>query len=376
MELEIQKRLRADGLEATVARLDLKVSVDPWGLTQLNYKVTSPKTREVCECRGLILDPANDWRVVAYPFYRFFNDGEGAVGAVEPVNLATAQLQEKLDGSLIILYWHPYLKQWTVATRGRGLADGQVGDNQNLTFASLFWSAMPKKHHELCDGVIDHESCFMLELVSPANRVVTLYQETAVYLIGGRWLISGNEMAQQELDMEATLLGIRRPRTFGFTTRDDIAFLIGGLSAIEEGYVVVDYSKLSDHGGFARMKVKNPRYLALAHLVGAGTELSFVKKIVRLVMADALDELVVYFPEYEKPAKDIRDRLTRLAKDIDDTYYAIENLKEKRKVFAAQALTTRFSGALFNLADGRYASGWDYLMSLREEQVVQLLEVP
>lgn len=367
MELEIQKRLRVDGLDATVARLDLKVSVDAYGLTQLNYKVTSPKTRETSECRGLILDPSDDWRVVAYPFYRFFNDGEGYA---EHVDLATAQLQEKIDGSLIILYWHPYLKQWTAATRGRGLADGRVGDNQSLTFARLFWSAMPL--HEF--DSIDREACYMFELVSPANRVVTLYQETAVYLIGGRWMESGYELQPKTLDWQAEFFGIRRPRTFGFTSREDIAGLIGGLSATEEGYVVVDYSKLCDHGGFPRIKVKNPRYLALAHLVGAGTELSFVKKIIRLVMADALDELVAYFPEYEKPARDIRAKLDKLAKNIDNTYHAIENLKDNRKVFAAQALTTPFSGALFNLADGKYTSGWDYLMGMREEQVVQLLE--
>lgn len=56
----------------------------------------------VQECRGLILDEAEGWRVVCMPYKKFFNFGEDCCADID---WSTAKVQEKLDGSLISLYW-------------------------------------------------------------------------------------------------------------------------------------------------------------------------------------------------------------------------------------------------------------------------------
>jgi len=46
-------------------------------LVHLSYnQIESPMGERVCqECRGLILDEADSWRVVSCPFFKFFNYG-------------------------------------------------------------------------------------------------------------------------------------------------------------------------------------------------------------------------------------------------------------------------------------------------------------
>src|SRR5271170_7082534 len=71
-------------------------------LVHLKYsQIDSPMNEPIVrECRGLIVDQADDWRIVAAPYRKFFNHGE--VHAA-PIDWPTARVYEKLDGSLMYL---------------------------------------------------------------------------------------------------------------------------------------------------------------------------------------------------------------------------------------------------------------------------------
>src|SRR5689334_17708074 len=60
---------------------------------QLNSPFAEPIAREA---RGIILDEADDWRVVCMRFRKFANYGEGYAA---PVNFKTAKATIKEDGS-------------------------------------------------------------------------------------------------------------------------------------------------------------------------------------------------------------------------------------------------------------------------------------
>lgn len=66
-------------------------------LVLLKYsQIDSPKNHIIpCQCRGVILDEADDWRIISRPFDRFFNADEGVAA---PIDWASAQVQEKCDG--------------------------------------------------------------------------------------------------------------------------------------------------------------------------------------------------------------------------------------------------------------------------------------
>ena len=95
-QLAIRDEILATSLEEVVTKYDLVLTREN-NLVCLNYNMIASEkdVEEVKECRGLILDEANDYSVVAYPFRRFFNHGEGCVDCVD---FSTASIQEKLDG--------------------------------------------------------------------------------------------------------------------------------------------------------------------------------------------------------------------------------------------------------------------------------------
>src|SRR6185312_8924249 len=103
-------------------------------LYSLKYNmIESPMgERIVQECRGIVLDAADNWNVVARPFDKFFNVGEGHAAKID---WNTAKVQEKLDGSLMIMYH--YGDDWQVASSGTPDASGHAhGSIEFQTFAA------------------------------------------------------------------------------------------------------------------------------------------------------------------------------------------------------------------------------------------------
>lgn len=77
---------------------------------QINSDFRNPIVREA---RGIILDASNKWAVVSYPYDKFFNAGESLAAKVD---WNSAKVYEKLDGSLMTLYF--YDNQWHVSSSG------------------------------------------------------------------------------------------------------------------------------------------------------------------------------------------------------------------------------------------------------------------
>src|SRR5688572_22229350 len=113
----------------------------------------------VQECRGLIVDEAEAWRVVCRAYDKFFNVGEPNAAAID---WATARVYDKLDGSLMTLYG--YRGKWHVASSGLPDAAG-VAHDSGVTFADLFrrmWSQLGYRWPGEPDAGAGR--CFMFEL--------------------------------------------------------------------------------------------------------------------------------------------------------------------------------------------------------------------
>src|SRR5580704_18173365 len=101
--LEIQKFLRSsnsiEDLESKFAIAAKRHNTYP-NLVLFKYnQIDSPFSEQIVrECRGLILDEANDWKIVNRSFDKFFNYGEGHAANID---WDSAKCLEKMDGSLI-----------------------------------------------------------------------------------------------------------------------------------------------------------------------------------------------------------------------------------------------------------------------------------
>jgi len=64
------------------------------------------------ECRGIILDETDHFKAVCVPFFRFGNYGEPHTDSID---WKSAKVQEKIDGSLIKVWYHK--NEWRIGVR-------------------------------------------------------------------------------------------------------------------------------------------------------------------------------------------------------------------------------------------------------------------
>ena len=106
--------------------------------------------------RGLILNNVTG-RIVARPFEKFFNWGEGGRTTDAPIDY----VMEKLDGSLGIMYEHE--GEFKIATRGSF-------DSDQAIWATEFIQSK-KRHPKDTVG----EYTLLFEIIYPDNRIVVDY---------------------------------------------------------------------------------------------------------------------------------------------------------------------------------------------------------
>ena len=358
--LAIQAYLRAGGtFEDLLSRYAIKAKRHPAHpeLVLLKYdQIASPFGEPIVrECRGIILDSSDDWRVVSRAFDKFFNHGEWHAAEID---WATARVLEKLDGSLCVLYAHA--GQWHVATSGTPDASGDV-HRGGVSFRDLFWRAVGDRRDSLPPPA--GSACFSFELTSPLNRIVVRHTEVALTLLAGRWLRHAGQ-PEMPLEQAAAVVGGRFPMVASHALAS-----FGALDASHdarsplshEGYVVVDAS-------FRRVKVKSPAYVALHHAKDGLT----VRGFVEIARSGETSEVETAFPEFAPELNEARRRVTALAEEIDGDFARLRDIPVQ-KDFALEALKTRSSAALFLLRSRKVESAREYLRGEHLDQLVEVL---
>lgn len=339
-------------------------------LVLLKYnQIDSPmQHRLVQECRGLILDEADNWNVISRPFNKFFNHGEGHAAKI---HWPSAQVQEKLDGSLMQLYW--YKDAWHVATSGMPDASGEV-NGCGFTFAELFWRVWEERGYVLPDP--GHMSrTFLFELMTPYNRVVVPHKENQLVLIGVR------ERNGEEYSMNSDFFsgyGWWKVRHFPLQSVEDVEATFRNMDPLhQEGYVVVDRF-------FNRIKVKHPGYVAIHQLRdGFGP-----KHLLEVIRSGEKSELLTYYPEWTEFFRSIEEKYLDLVVQLERDYVAatmattcsvpmgVEVQPARlQKEFASHAVKSRMSGALFSLRAGKVASIKQYLAQMNIKSLMEALKM-
>lgn len=334
-------------------------------LVLLSYnQISSPMHEHIVrECRGLILDEAEDWRVISRPFDKFFNYGEPNASKID---WSTAVVQEKLDGSLAILYW--YEGKWHVSTSGSPDAGGNVGD-LNFTFKDLFWRTFEANKLNLPNhNMVDFN--FMFELMTPYNRIIVRHSEPKLALIGIRNRFSGQEFSVS--DSKFTHLNYPTVRSFPLNNIDDILKSFDSIDGLaQEGYVVVDKT-------FNRNKIKHPQYVAVHHL--KGNDGPSFKRILDIVRTGEGAEVLSYFPEWSSIFDEVKLKFNTLVSELESDYKriteewgALARDLQTQKEFAARATKTKCADVLFKLKAGKEVSVRQYLAKLPVDKLLSIM---
>ena len=277
-------------------------------------------------------------------------------------------MQEKVDGSILKLWWNEAHGIWWVSTNGAyNAANAEVmfptKDVRN--FLELYLHAIYK------DGkaILDYTSLikgftYIFEIVSPHNRIVVPYPEIDIYHIGTRENSSGIEY-----DVD---LGVKKPRLYDFSDKDAILKYAEEMPYTEEGFVVVDKY-------WNRVKIKSADYIRVHRLRGEAVPTR--GKILDIIRNDGQDDFLSYFPEYKDQFAEITekwsDTVAKVVLDVVD--YAIKGWDKEtdRKKYAIEfAKNCRVPDYMFQLKDGKRTTNAESVIEyFREMNIDKLLKI-
>ncbi len=346
----VQDFLRAhkdlSGLLALKEKYGISVSEKYDDIVVLNYsQIDSPKFDPlVRECRGLILEKGS-WNVVARSFDRFFNYGE--CPDASKYDITKAIVQEKLDGSLVTAYWR--YDRWNFSTRKMAFAEGE--NSFGVSFRQVIDKAFDVKR--LNDSVKE-DWCPVFELTSPETRVVKRYSDYRLNLIGCRNRVSCEELTSAQLDKMAEVLRVPRPKQYSMSSFEEVVKNSKELPELDEGYVCLwdndGFPCKTNGGSFYRLKIKNPAYLAVAHMRDNGEHSE--KRIICLVMLNEQEEYLNYFPEDRQLFQKYIDAYNRIDDDVKKTWEKVKDI-ENQKDFAIKVKDLSISSILFRMKKGQ-----------------------
>lgn len=328
---------------------NLKISRDGdyimFKYNQISSDFTIPLVREA---RGIIFRES-DWECVCEKFTKFGNYGESYC---PDIDWATASVQEKVDGSLIGMF---YDNGWHICTNGTIDAfKAELNDVKYPTFGALVEDAMPISWGEW-EETADPKCTYMFELVSPYNRVVIPYEETKLYFLGMRDMEDGREWNPEDSDMS---YAFEMPKRYPLHSLEDVQKAANALPWDQEGYVVCDKN-------FNRVKIKNPQYV-MAHYARNNGVVN-TERLVQIVLDGEQEEFLTYASDYADELKRVEKAMYEIGYKAFDKLKEIFNMKEfeNRGAYAREVMKcpTYMKDFLFHCFDSRifwdYAKSWD-----------------
>lgn len=310
----------------------------------------------VKEARGLILE-RDTWRVVAYPFKKFFNFGEAYA---DEIDWESAVVETKEDGSLIKVYF--YDGEWRVGTNGTIFAENaELNAGPYKNFRQLFDAAAEKCGLDF--SRLNRYYTYIFELCSEFNQVVCPQSEMRLIHIGTR-----NNRTFQEVEAD---IGIPHPQRYALSSLEDCIAMAKTFDFTKEGFVVKDKN-------YNRIKVKSEDYVRVHRLANNGSMTE--ERAIELIRANELDEFFTYFPQYKEYIGRIKAKIAALSYTIDKDISRARAIKENsssRKDFAAwvAGLSSLEKAIAFLVYDERIESGDQYIASLTTKKLAKLISI-
>ncbi len=317
-------------------------------LAILNYRPGADFNDEIVrEARGIIIDIKN-LSVVCYPFTKFGNYYESYA---DDIDWSTAHIQEKIDGSIVKLYY--YNGDWHWSTNSCIDAVDATIQGSTRSFLDIIYSAA--NYNDVCSlfDKFDINKTYIFELVSPETKVVIDYQYPYLYHIGTR----GN-LTSYEYDSD---WGIERPRVYNIddanlekVIQKAINLNNEEVGVQHEGFVVVD-------GNFHRVKIKNPEYLQLHHNISR----SILTKRDAIQIIRDNDEEVIHSiglkPQLDVTFKFYQWQYAKFCYELDEYIHLKRGIymnicKGDRKLFAQNVIEDKFKTFAFKAIDDMMAT--------------------
>lgn len=272
------------------------------------------------KCRGLILEDST-YNIIAKPFDKFFNYTE----VRHKIPNEKFQIYEKYDGSLGILF--NYDNQWFITTKG-SFESEQAKLGQKLL-----------EKYDL--SFLNKDITYLIEIISPKNKIVVQYTKDDLILIGGF-----NKNTFEEVILDELISPFTKSKLYDIS--NNIEDLYQYQKSNFEGFVI------RFENGF-RVKVKLEEYLKLHKLL---TDRNPNKTIYEFLSEDKdINPYIESFPDEFLPEvkNTINIFLTEHNKIYNEVIDVFNNIKllENRKEQAIQIKDYKYKSLIFSLLDNK-----------------------
>ncbi len=325
-----------------------------------NYEVLADFSDPIVqEARGIIIDP-DELEVLCWPFRKFGNFGESYA---DKIDWSTARVQDKVDGSIVKLW---YLNGWRWSTNGT--IDAKEAPTSSVivkNYLELIKKA--DNYAQIPFSDLHKDRTYIFELISPENQVVIRYDKTHLIHTGTRDNNTGEEYCED--------IGIEEPLEYDLHSLDDCLNAADKLNASgfvkKEGFVVVDEN-------FHRIKIKSPEYLYMHRIVDNGNvSARRMLELLRSVNTSELDSFIKDRPLFEVHISYYRFKLSELEQMIDRFIGFALNLYAEysfeRKTVAAKIEKNPLASFAFKAIDGQVLSGKEWVKKMSISQLERLV---
>ena len=398
-KLLVQEYLETHTFSQLAAEHGIYVSFASAGyFFSLNYDQIEAKDDDliVQECRGLILATKDghslssqakmvadrlcydevcpgETVVLAMGFRRFYNYGQGAAAQID-WNDPGLKVQNKEDGTLILLWSNPFENKWFVSTRSVPEANIPLDNWEEMTFRSLFEKAIKDTTDKSFDEItsrLDNGYTWIFELTTPFNQIVCRNDRCRVVFLASRNIKTLQEVPLNDYYLHCQLLGCGIPiiKHYSLSNIDKIIEFVNAQNPLElggEGVVVLDTK-------FNRIKVKNANYVVLNKM--RDSLCASTRNCLELILRERDDDVVGSMPqEIADNIRDMKERYVAWLKKMEAEYKEIlgqvsaEGSKNK-KDFALEVQRRKigFPAPMYYVFDGKSNSIKGFIADAKRE---------
>jgi RNA ligase len=299
----------------------------------LNY---SPKTQAkkfwdayTMSCRGLVVDAEGN--ILARPFQKFKNYEEHDPSEIDMSQ--AFEIYEKMDGSLIILFYYEPRMEWIIASRGSFISE-QMIEAQKLFNAAVY------------DALSVHLT-YLFEIIYPENRIVVDYgNRKELVLLAVIETASGFEVQYEKVfaTYSKYFTVVKQYKIKNIKDLNDLKKLE---EDNREGFVV----KFPDK----RVKVKFSEYVRLHGILTNVSNLTVWEHLMNNYDFDALLDRVPdeFYTWLQNVVAKLQSGFNDIERESLKEFTRISHINEiiGRKEFAAEAIKSPYRAILFKMCD-------------------------
>lgn len=331
---------------------------------KLQFDFSNPIVKEARGC--IVYNTGYGYKYCCRPFDKFGNYGEDYADT-DKVNWSECSVREKVDGSLIKIWYSPICDCWVMSTNGTINAKEAFLPGTDISYYNYFVSAIGLSNFPILLKSLDENYTYMFELVGPENKIIVDY-EKGVYFLAARHNLLG-DILNANCDIVDRVIKndfIKTPKVFNLKNLNECIDAAAALGKNKEGFVV------SDANG-NMVKVKSPEYLLAARINNNG--ILTTKRAIEIIKDNKVDDFYAYASEeHTKKMKKIVNTIDMLG-SLLDSHGKYDGLSFDRKDIhfyfvnlANMLLLTNNMKKIFisfgmSYYDGKVNNGKEYLMN-------------